>query len=436
MRQLAEDGGGYLHTALAYAEGRGLEFPAGREPGYRVLIFLISLLTSWVSLSDLASNVVVTQIIVYVLLAGALTCEAWLRGGPFAAAVVALLFGFDRYNLQWMFDVQSEAPSRLLAFLGLLLLLVGTRRRSSVAIVIGLVSLGTVPLMRPSDLAVPAAAALGVAMWALCRRTWRGWWAAVGMLLVIAAPVFGWAMFHGSNTGYYGITERSAWHLAGRTLTVIPPEILRRSSMDAGYVEQVAVPVHAEYGPHRNDREPLINDLGQPTPLTRLITPSPRHEPPLLAGNLLKGRGEEVDDYRVAAFLDQQSRDAIVAAPFLFLKAIAPIVVDFAYLPIAAPLYDKSIRNKLALAIPFAWLVALALLAVRWREAGPFPRAAAVAAFLLLPLYWTGCAVAGYYAVRFGTLQHLAAALVAVFAAISLRAPDSWAESSAKLSLQ
>lgn len=424
MRQLAEDGGGYLHTALTYAEEGRWDFPAGREPGYRLLILLVSLVSPWASLQDLASNVILIQIIVYVLLTAALAREAWLQGGAAAAAVVTGLIALDRFNLQWMFDVQSEAPSRLFAFGGLLLMLVGLRRRRSWVLLVGLLALGLIPLMRPSDIAVPWTAALGVVIWALLRRERHAAYRAAAMLTVIAAPVVMWSIFHGVSTGYFGITERSAWHLAGRTLTVIPPDILRRGSVDPEYIEQVAVPIYDEYGAQRDLREPLVDDLGRKTPLSRLITPSPRHEPPALTGKLLESRGERPTDHTVAAFLDRQSRSAIATAPTIFIEAIAPIVLDFAYLPIAKPLYDVSIRNKTFLIIPLFWLGATIVLVFCWPRIGPVQRAALFAAVFLLPVYWVGCSVAGYYAVRFGTLQHLTATLIATFAAIPALDPQ------------
>jgi hypothetical protein len=421
---LSSDSLSYLEPALLYEQTGTLMFAPGREPGYRAFILAVSRVAPWESQEQLAYIVTAIQLAALIGTIISLTWEAWRIAGPLAASVIIGLIAVDRYNLQWVFTVQSEAPSRILVLAGLALVFFGLSRQRSWITGLGALLFGLIPLVRPSDIAIPAAAGVAVAAWVLLRFSRRHTFIGMGLIVTLLGPTLLWSQYHGWTTGYFGLTERSAWHLAGRLLTLVEPERLEAAGLDRDYVISVARPVHEAYAPERDAREIVVNDLGQPTPLTIRTMPAPRREPSALTPPILASRGLPSDDQHTATFLDEQSR-RVLRAEFVYVaKAILPIAAELLYVPLLRPFYDRSLRNKLFWLVPIAGIAAIVILAMMQRPLPVESLAIVVAALALLPLYAGVCSLAGFYNPRFASLQHLPASLACVVACLIAVKPN------------
>lgn len=414
---LTPDSPSYLLTALDYAAGNGLSFPAGREPGYRVVLLALSRFGGWSTPEELGRIAAWVQCGVYVVLIAWVARELLLRAGVWAAALAVALFAVDRYHIQWVATVQSEAMGRLLILGGAALALWGLRRGRGWGVAGGFLLFGLIPLCRLGDMVWTLTMLAVPAMWAASRRREpRVWLSALGLAALLVGPAGLYSMLHGAATGFSGLSERGPWHLAGRMFTVVAPGKLRAAGFPEDLIAEVAQPIHDRFASEIDATVPVIDDLGQPTPLVVHIVPTPRTLPVELGTAYLKKRNLPSDLYPVSALLQSIAGRALAADPAAVWRASAIVFVDYATIPLLRPLYDKSWRNRAFLLLPATQVVALLAIAVTWRRRSWLALALAMAATGLLPAYFTLIAVGGHFNERFAGHMHVFAALAALTA--------------------
>lgn len=416
-----------MRLALRFAEHGVVEFEAWREYGYQAAILLLSLVVPRPTPSSLITWITALQVTAYIALFGLLVVLAGRWRGPWAAAAVAATFAIDRYNGGWMANVMSEAPSKLLALSGLTALLVsshdGQRRWMAAA---GALLLGLVPLFRSADLAVPAAAAVGVTVWLVLRPTLRRAFGGMSLIALLVGPTLLFSAVQEARTGFFGLSARGADHAAARFVILADPDKVLASGASPQLVEEIFRPIHKWWSPLAGRQGVMAP--GSPEyyfPFTRdralLAAGAPTLEG--VVAQHLASTNQVVTHYTVAQFSASLVRTAFLADPVPILKSIAVISWDYMRIPFLWNYYGES-RFQIYL-WPLLWAAFWAYL---WRnrmsvsaEAWGFSAAAAV----LLPAYWISISVGSMYNPRYATHQHLTATMSLLIACLLIRRPST-----------
>lgn len=402
--RMTSDSPSYLHTALVYEETGEFSFPPYREPGYRAFVWAVSRVLPWNDGKTLARRVTAVQVVVYVALAAALAASVFCQAGIWPAIGVMTIFAMDHYNISWIANVMSEAPAKLLALGALVLVFGGMWRRRPWLILSGVAMCGLLPLVRSTDISVVLAVAAGIGAWALAEARWRSLLTA-GLLLV---PLFGisagYSYWYGSQTGFYGVSERGPAHVASRFLTLARPDRLLASGVDPELVESIARPLF-----ERHNKDAGRTDVLQPA--GSAYFPTPRGDYLELAAFYLRARKAAVDEREPAILATQLSRQAFLADPAPIIWSVVRIAWDYVRNPLVSNVYGEGagIQNWVFFG---GWFVAAAVFLCRWRVAGPEHWGLFVAAITLMPIYWIGVALGSYYGPRMATHMHLLTTLL------------------------
>jgi hypothetical protein len=414
------DSASYLFTALEFHRGGELNFPAQREPGYRVLILGLSVLVPWSDVDGLVRWVAAVQVGLYVVVAALLARRFERLAGVWGAAAVVLLFAANRFDMQWMSTVQSEAPSKLVMLFALWLVLGGWRRRWPVALVL----LGLVPILRPSDVAVPLGALTGMMVWLLLQpaeRRRHGLRVVAMAAVALLGPTLAYSALHGRITGFAGLSERSASHLTARILASTEPSWLAERGFDAAFLDEVARPLWEANSGALHGRVVLDDEFGRPSGLSFRYCPFPRREILTLAEAYAARRGLPTDNYSISAALQQQGNRALALMPPVFIACAAEVAWDYLRLPVVRAATSQSLRNRLSLAVPAVFIAGLVLAATAAAERRALALAMAAAALAMEPAYLVICGLFNNYMERLATHLWLPMALLALAAAVVAR---------------
>ncbi len=412
---MTNDGPSYMVTALEYRLSGTLPFPEHREPGYRVFLLGLSLLVPWQTEAELLNWIAVTQLGLYLLLAALLAVRLARLVGPWGAALTVLVFAANRFDAQWLVTPQSEAVSKLALLLALWMVLGRSRWRWGMAAAV----LGVVPILRPSDIAVPAAALAATAVWMLLawrRRQTSPLPGALAIAVLLVGPTVLYSVGHGLATGFTGLSERSGPAIASRVFASTDPEWLAERGMDRAFLDEVAAPLWRDFSGKVQDRIFLTDDLQQPSDLSFRACPYPRLVVLNYADAYLKRRDLPSDPYARAAILQQQGNRALAKLPPQFIACTADVMWDYLRLPVVRAATSHSLRNKLTLVLP---LVLFGSLAAVWfrRPVGSATAVLAVTAATAGPLYVVVCGLFNNYMERLATHLWLPMALCALAAA-------------------
>jgi hypothetical protein len=403
--RMTGDSPAYLHTALVYEAQGEFSFPPYREPGYRAFVWAVSRVLPWTDDKSLARRVTTVQALIYGALAFLIAGITARHVGVWPAIGVMTIFAMDHYNISWITNVMSEALAKLIALAALAMILVGVWRRRAGWAAVGIALCGAIPLIRSTDIAVVLAVAAGVVVWALAARRFRPVIAAAGLLVPLFGIVAGYGYWYGSQTGFYGVSERGPAHAASRFLTLADPDRLLAGGMDPVVVENIARPLFENHRSGAGRTDIII-------PAGSAYFPTPRGEYLDLAAHHLRAlKGPNIDEREPAILAMTLSRQALLSDPAPIVWSVARITWDYIKNPLTTNVYGEGsgIQNWVFFV---GWFVAAGIFLRRAGVRGPVAWGFFTAAITLMPAYWVGVSVGSFYGPRLATHMHLLTTLL------------------------